>query len=66
MSSPTFAVSASSTVSTWYYHGQRDAGDDASGDFFDLENSTDGGATLSPLVRLRVSPSLSKAMRAKG
>ena len=34
----------------WYFHGQRDAGDDSAGDFFLLEVSTDGGATYSNLV----------------
>ncbi len=33
-----------------YYHGQRDAGDDRSGDFFNLEISTDGGTTWSLLA----------------
>ena len=41
-----------SDVSIWYYHGQRDAGDDPAGDFFLLELSTDGGSTWSPLASL--------------
>lgn len=47
--SPVYAVSQASDLSIWYFHGQRDAGDD-SGDFFDLEISTDGGATYTSLV----------------
>jgi hypothetical protein len=31
----------------WYYHGQRNEGDDASGDFFTVDLSTDGGRTFS-------------------
>ena len=34
-------------LSFWYYHGQRDAGDDASGDFFRVDLSNDGGSTFS-------------------
>ena len=49
--SPVYAVSEASDVSIWYFHGQRDAGDD-SGDFFRLEISTDGGATYSDMVNL--------------
>ena len=45
--SPTYSVSAASDVSVWYFHGQRDAGDDAGGDYFALEISTDGGSTFS-------------------
>ena len=48
--SPTYSVSAASDLSIWYFHGQRDAGDDPSGDFFRLELSTDGGSTWSSLV----------------
>ena len=42
--SPVYNVTANSDVSAWYYHGQRDAGDDPSGDFFFLEVSTNSGA----------------------
>ncbi len=44
-------VSEASDVSVWYFHGQRDAGDD-SGDFFLLEISTNGGGSWSPMVSL--------------
>ena len=47
--SPTYAVTESSNVSIWYFHGQRDAGDDA-GDFFSLEISTNGGGTWSTMA----------------
>ncbi len=50
LSSPTWAVGSNSTLSVWYWHGQRDAGDDANGDFFRLEYSTDGGSTWSTLA----------------
>ncbi|MEM9555024.1 MAG: PepSY domain-containing protein [Acidobacteriota bacterium] len=46
--SPVYSVSEASNVSAWFFHGQRDAGDDA-GDFFSLEISTDGGSTWSTL-----------------
>ncbi len=42
--SPTYNVSSASDLSIWYFHGQRDAGDDAAGDFFALERSVNGGA----------------------
>jgi len=48
--SPTYSVTEASDVSAWYFHGQRDAGDDASGDFFRLEISTNGGSTWSTLA----------------
>ncbi|CAB1081074.1 hypothetical protein D1AOALGA4SA_8734 [Olavius algarvensis Delta 1 endosymbiont] len=48
--SPAYPVDEDSDVSVWYYHGQRDAGDDPAGDFFLLEISTNGGTTWSPLV----------------
>ena len=48
--SPTYTVSEASTLSVSYFHGQRDAGDDASGDFFRLEVSTDGGSTFATVV----------------
>ena len=48
--SPVVSVSAASTLSITYFHGQRDAGDDANGDFFRLEMSTDGGATYQTIA----------------
>ncbi|MDY7094410.1 MAG: M36 family metallopeptidase [Acidobacteriota bacterium] len=48
--SSTTSVAEASDVSIWYFHGQRDAGDDPSGDFFLLEISTDGGSTWSTLA----------------
>ena len=47
--SPSYGVTEASNVSIWYFHGQRDAGDDA-GDFFSLEISTNGGGTWSTLA----------------
>jgi len=47
--SPTYTVAEASNVSLWYFHGQRDAGDDA-GDFFRLEISTDGGTNYTTLA----------------
>jgi len=41
--SPIYNVTAASDVSIWYFHGQRDAGDDPSGDWFYLEVSVNGG-----------------------
>ena len=48
--SPSVSVSEASTLSIDYFHGQRDAGDDASGDFFRLEVSTDGGSTFQAIA----------------
>ncbi|MCP4662096.1 MAG: S8 family serine peptidase [bacterium] len=45
--SPVYNVTVASDVSVWYFHGQRDAGDDASGDYFYLEASVNGGAWTS-------------------
>ena len=42
-------MAEASDLSIWYYHGQRDAGDDP-GDFFALEFSTNGGSTWSTLA----------------
>ncbi|MCP4572183.1 MAG: hypothetical protein GY838_07485, partial [bacterium] len=47
--SPVYSVTEASDVSVWYFHGQRDAGDDA-GDFFSLEISTNGGGSWSTLA----------------
>ncbi len=49
-SSPTYSVAANSTLNIAYFHGQRDAGDDATGDFFNLEMSTDGGTTFTSIA----------------
>ena len=48
--SPSVSVAEASTLSIDYFHGQRDDGDDPSGDFFLLEVSTDGGSTFSTLA----------------
>ena len=48
--SPTYNVALASELSIWYFFGQRDAGDDATGDFFKLEVSLDGGTNWSSLV----------------
>ena len=42
--SPTYTVAAPSTLSVAYFHGQRDNGDDASGDFFNIQYRVDGGS----------------------
>ncbi len=47
--SPVYSVAAPSSLSIWYFHGQRDAGGD-SGDHFLLELSTNGGASWTPLA----------------
>jgi hypothetical protein len=49
LGSPAWAVSNASTLSVWWWHGQRDAGGDA-GDFFRLEYSLNGGSTWTTLV----------------
>ena len=46
LQSPTWSVGQRSDLSVWYFHGQRDSGDD-SGDRFLLEVSTNGGNTWS-------------------
>lgn len=48
--SPAITVSEASTLSLDWFHGQRDTGDDASGDFFRLEYSVDGGANYISMV----------------
>jgi subtilisin family serine protease len=50
LASPTWSVSAASTLSVWYFHGQRDTGGDAAGDFFRLEYSTNGGSTWTTMA----------------
>lgn len=47
--SPVYNIQDDSTLSIWYFFGQRDAGDD-SGDYFLLEYSLNGGATYTPLA----------------
>ncbi len=47
--SPVWDVAETSTLSVWYWHGQRDSGDDGN-DFFALEYSTNGGASWSTLA----------------
>jgi len=49
VTSPVYSVVEASNVSAWYFHGQRDAADD-SGDFFQLEMSTNGGSTWTSLA----------------
>ena len=51
VTSPVFNVTDASDLSIWYFHGQRDAGDDASGDYFELEMSVNGGA-YAPIVSI--------------
>jgi hypothetical protein len=52
LESPVFPVSAASDLTVWYFHGQRDAGGDPSGDFFRLEVSTNGGASYTTVVSI--------------
>ncbi|QCX02267.1 sodium:calcium exchanger [Aggregatimonas sangjinii] len=49
LQSPIYNITVSSTLSVWYFFGQRDNGDDA-GDFFRLEYSLDGGTSYTTLV----------------
>ncbi len=51
-SSPTISVSSTSTLSVDWFHGQRDTGDDPSGDFYRLEYSLNGGSTFNSLVSI--------------
>ncbi|GLS24711.1 hypothetical protein GCM10007877_04250 [Marinibactrum halimedae] len=50
VNSPIYSVDQESTLSLRYFHGQRDTGDDAEGDYFRIEVSTDGGNTFQNLV----------------
>jgi serine protease len=50
--SPSISVSDSSTLSLDWFHGQRDSGDDPSGDFFAIEYSVNGGSTFNSLVSI--------------
>lgn len=49
--SPVYGAEVDSTISLWYYFGQRDAGDDPTGDFLRIEASVDG-APFTPLVSI--------------
>lgn len=49
LGSPVWQVASDSVLSLWYFHGQRDTGDDAN-DFFRIEYSTNAGANWSTLV----------------
>lgn len=51
LTSPVFSVPEASDLSLAYFHGQRDAGDDAA-DGMLIEVSTDGGASFSNLVNI--------------
>lgn len=48
--SPAVSVANASTLSIDWFHGQRDAGDDPSGDFYRLEYSLNGGSSFNTLV----------------
>jgi len=50
LGSPTWQVAEDSILSLWYFHGQRDTGDDPAGDFFSVEYSTNNGANWNTLV----------------
>jgi len=50
LSSPAVTVNDDSTLSLSWFHGQRDSGDDANGDFFRIEYSTNGGTNYTSLV----------------
>jgi len=50
--SGTTSVTEDSNISLWYFHGQRDNGDDPGDDFFELEISTNGGSSWSSLVSI--------------
>ncbi len=50
--SPVWTVTEASTLEASYFHGQRDAGDDPGDDFFELEVSTNGGASFTSFVSI--------------
>jgi subtilisin family serine protease len=50
--SPSISVNDASTLSLAWFHGQRDTGDDASGDSFGIEYSLNGGSTFNSLVQI--------------
>ena len=52
LTSPAITVAEDSTLSLDWFHGQRDTGDDASGDFFRVEYSTNGGSSYNSLVNI--------------
>ena len=52
LTSPAISVDDASTLSAWYFHGQRDADDDPNDDYFELEVSTNGGTSFSSIVSI--------------
>ena len=50
LESPIWLAAEDSVLTVAYWHGQRDAGDDPTGDSFRLEISTDGGQGWNPLA----------------
>lgn len=50
--SPAINVNEDSTLSLAWFHGQRDTGDDAAGDSFNIEYSLNGGSSFNSLVRI--------------
>lgn len=50
--SPSVSVTEASTLSLAWFHGQRDTGDDASGDYFGVEYSINGGSSFNSLVQI--------------
>ena len=48
--SPNYSVSQASNLSVWYFHGQRDTGDDPSGDYFRLEYTLNNGASWTQIA----------------
>lgn len=51
LTSPTFNVTDASELEVFYFHGQRDAGDDPGDDFFVIEASVNGGG-FQPFVSI--------------
>ncbi|MHA7059935.1 Calx-beta domain-containing protein [Aquimarina sp. M1] len=47
--SPIYNITSVSNLSLWYFHGQRDTGDD-NGDFFRIDYSLNGGTTYTNLI----------------
>lgn len=52
LESPTWTVNDASTLEAFYFHGQRDAGDDPGDDFYLLEVSLNGGTSYTPIVNI--------------
>jgi extracellular elastinolytic metalloproteinase len=52
LDSPVWSVSEASELSVWYFHGQRDNGNNNTQDFFRLEVSTNGGSSYTPVVSI--------------